>query len=43
MTDIREQYVIEVWRAPKGDVDGWEYMTAINSIFEDIKNGGTLT
>ena len=43
MTDIREQYIIEVWRAPKGDVNGWEYTTAISSIFEDVQNGGTLT
>ena len=43
MTDIREQYVIEVWRAPKVDIEGWGLTSSIMSILEDVRNGGTLT
>lgn len=42
MTDIREQYVIEVWRAPKGEVDGWQMSTNINNVIEAASNGGDL-
>ncbi len=43
MTDIREQYVVEVWRAKKGTVDGWGLTTDIRSILADVRNGGDLT
>lgn len=43
MTDIREQYIVQVWRAPKANTDGWEVRSNIGSIFEDVRNGGTLT
>lgn len=43
MTDIREQYIVQVWRAPKANYDGWEVRSNIRSIFEDVRNGGTLT
>lgn len=43
ITDIREQYVIQVWRAPRGDVDGWGLLTSIRSIAENVRNGGNLT
>lgn len=44
MTDIRYEYVIQVWRAPKADIEGWEHMTSIRSIINDVNNNhGTLT
>lgn len=42
MTDIREQWVIQVWRAPSAELAGWEHTNAIRSIFEDVRNGGDL-
>ena len=43
MTDIRCQYVIELWRVPLTGIDGWPHGTQMDSIFADIANGGTLT
>ena len=44
ITDIRCQYVIELWRVPLTGVDGWAHGTQMDSIFNDIaNNGGTLT
>lgn len=43
ITDIRCQYVIELWRVPLTGVDGWVHGTQMDSIFTDIANGGTLT
>lgn len=42
MTDIRFQWVIQVWRAPIAELAGWEHTNAIRSIFEDVRNGGDL-
>lgn len=42
MTDIREQYVIEVWRAPKDDIEGWGLTTSIRDVVEAVQNGGDL-
>lgn len=42
MTDIREQYVIEVWRAPADACDGWGLATAMLDILADIASGGDL-
>ena len=41
--DIRCQYVVELWRSPLTGVDGWVLGTQMDSIFNDIANGGTLT
>lgn len=41
--DIRCQYVVELWRVPLTGVDGWVLGTQMESIFNDIANGGTLT
>lgn len=43
MTDIRYQWIIEVWKAPLTKVAGWEHTNAIRSIFADVRNGGDLT
>jgi len=43
MTDIRYQWIIEVWKAPSTEVIGWEHTNAIRSILADVRNGGTLT
>lgn len=43
ITDIREQYVIEVYRAPKTDIEGWGLTSSLMSILEDVRNGGSLT
>lgn len=43
LTDIRNQYIIQVWRAPKGNVNGWQHSTSALSIYEDVRNGGNLT
>ena len=44
ITDIRCQYVIELWRVPLTGIDGWSHGTQMESIFDNIKNnGGTLT
>lgn len=43
MTDIRCQYVIELWRVPLTGIDGWSHGTQMDSIFNDIaNNNGTL-
>lgn len=43
ITDIRCQYVIELWRVPLTGIDGWSHGTQMDSIFANIANGGTLT
>lgn len=43
ITDIRYQYVIELWRVPLTGIDGWSLGTQMDSIFTNIANGGTLT
>lgn len=44
MTDIRYQWKIEVWRAPKGNAaDGWQHTQNLRRAFECVRNGGTLT
>lgn len=43
ITDIRVQYVIQAWRAPKGNVDGWGLNTSMRSVLANVRNGGTLT
>ena len=45
MTDIRYQYIIEVWRAPIGNLnlDGWGVKQGSIHVAECWKNGGTLT
>lgn len=43
MTDIRYQWIIEVWKAPNTEVAGWEHTDAIRDIFADVRNGGNLT
>ena len=43
MTDIRYQWIIEVWKAPNTEVAGWEHTNAFRSIFADVRNGGDLT
>lgn len=44
MTDIRYQWKIEVWRAPKGNAaDGWQHTQNVRRAFECVRNGGTLT
>ena len=43
MTDIRHQWVIELWRVPTGHgTDGWHLSNGIEDCFTDINNGGTL-
>lgn len=44
LTDIRQQYVIELYRVPvEHDVRGWQIETTIEKIIQDIaNNGGTL-
>lgn len=42
MTDIREQWIVEVWRAPAEACAGWGLATAMLDILEDVRNGGTL-
>lgn len=43
MTDIRYQWIVEVWKAPSTEVIGWEHTNAIRSMLSDVRNGGTLT
>lgn len=45
MTDIRFQYIIELWRSPKSYTeDGFNLSHLLNGTFTDIReNGGTLT
>lgn len=42
MTDIREQYVIEVYRAPKATMNGWQLSYNIHDVVERASNGGTI-
>ena len=45
-TDVRYQYIIDVYRAPKGNLnlDGWGVYTQSMHIVDDVQNnGGTLT
>lgn len=44
MTDIRYQWKIEVWRAPKGNAaDGWQHTQNLCRAFKCVRDGGTLT
>lgn len=46
ITDVRLQYVIELYRAPKNSmsVNGWQAVSQSLSVFDDIaNNNGTLT
>ena len=45
MTDVRVQYIIQLWRVPVGDTvpNGWVNGTQLESLDKDIANGGTLT
>jgi len=43
MTDARYQYIIEIYRFPKSNLDGLACGSTMLGIAEDIKNGGTLT
>lgn len=43
-TDIRAQYIIEVYRTPKTPMDGFAITSMMASMVDDIEtNGGTLT
>lgn len=42
MTDIREQWIAEVWRAPAEACEGWGLATAMLDILDDVNDGGTL-
>ena len=42
ITDIREQYIIEVWRAPADACEGWGLGTGLLDIMGDVRDGGTL-
>ena len=43
MTDIRFQWVIDVYRAPKNTAsDGWMLQNMTDDCYADIRNGGTL-
>ena len=42
ITDIREQWVVEVWRAPAEACAGWGLCTGMLDILADVANGGTL-
>lgn len=44
VTDIREQYIIEVWRVAKGgSIDGWGLGSQMQHIVSVINDTGTLT
>lgn len=44
MTDIRYQWVIEVWRVPKGKAaDGWQFTQNLIHTFADVRKDGKLT
>lgn len=45
LSDIRYQYVIDVWRAPKGNLnlDGWGAAQLDKHVADCYANGGTLT
>lgn len=45
LTDIRCQYVIELWRVPveTGSVIGWQHGSQIKTMIDDAVNGGILT
>lgn len=44
MTDVRYQWKIDVYRAPKGDAtDGWPHTSNMRHILENVRDGGTLT
>lgn len=45
LTDIRVQYIIQLWRVPVSETvpNGWTHGTLLESIDNDIANGGTLT
>ena len=41
--DARIQYVIELWRVPRGSINGWGIISTFDHITNDLNNGGTLT
>lgn len=45
LSDIRYQYIIDVWRAPKGNLnlDGWGAAQLDKHVADCYANGGTLT
>lgn len=44
MTDIRYQWIIDVWRAPKGNTDdGWQHTTNLRHVLANVRTDGTLT
>ena len=44
MTDIRYQWIIDVWRAPKGNTaDGWQHTTNLRHVLANVRDDGTLT
>lgn len=44
MTDIRYQWKIDVWRAPKGNTaDGWQHTTNLRHVLANVRDDGTLT
>lgn len=36
MTDICEQYIINVWRAPKAGTNGWELASNLHQVIENV-------
>lgn len=42
-TDVRNQYVIELWRAPKTPIDGWGVGSQYHHVIAVANNNGTLT
>ena len=42
MTDIREMYTIEVWRAPRQALEGWQMTSNLRKTIDTAMNGGDL-
>lgn len=42
ITDIRNQWVVEVWRAPAEACAGWGLATGMLDILADVNDGGTI-
>lgn len=44
MTDIRYQWIIDVWRAPKDNTDdGWQHTTNLRHVLANVRDDGKLT
>lgn len=44
MTDVRYQWKIDVWRAPKGNTDdGWQHTTNLRHVLANVRTDGKLT